>query len=419
MNPWPLVAADLRQHRVGAVAIVLLVALAVALGVAVSAQERALRQGSAQAADKFDLIVGAPGSETQLVLSAVYLQAAAIPLLPPSVLADLTNDPSVKLASPIGVGDSHDGHPVVGVVPAFVSHLAGGAPAEGRAFEQLDEVVVGSAVDLQLGDSFHPTHGMIAIDDDHEDHHEFSYRVVGRLPPLGNPWDRAIVGPIEAVWWMHSLPLGHAIDDAKLYPDGADAAPDWRAVPLGPPWDRAELTGVPAIVVQPDSFAAAYQLRGAYRSREGSVAVFPAEVLIQLYGLLGDVRDLLAVISVLTQVLVIGAVLLAVLASLAQRRRLIAVLRALGASRRFVFATVWLSVALMLATASLLGLGLGYVAALALSRVFAAETSITLPVSLAAPELMLVLAIVVIGLLLATIPAALTYRGSVSAGLRS
>ncbi|MFZ1428636.1 MAG: FtsX-like permease family protein [Geminicoccaceae bacterium] len=418
MNPWPLVAADLRQHRIGAVAIVLLVALAVALGVAVSAQERALRQGSAQAADKFDLIVGAPGSETQLVLSAVYLQAAAIPLLAPSILADLTDDPSVKLASPIGFGDSHDGHPVVGVVPAFVTHLAGGVPAEGRVFERLDEVVVGSAVDLQLGDSFHPTHGMVVIDDD-EDHHDFSYRVVGRLPPLGNPWDRAIVGPIEAVWWMHSLPLGHAIDDARLYSNGLHAAPDWRAVPLGPPWDTAELTGVPAIVVQPDSFAAAYQLRGAYRSREGSVAVFPAEVLIQLYGLLGDVRDLLAVISVLTQVLVIGAVLLAVLASLAQRRRLIAVLRALGASRGFVFATVWLSVALMLATASLLGLGLGYIAALALSRVFAAETSIALPVSLAGPELMLVLAIVVIGLLLATIPAALTYRGSVSAGLRA
>ena len=130
-------------------------------------------------------------------------------------------------------------------------------------------------------------------------------------------------------------------------------------------------------------------------------------------------RDLVAVISVLTQVLVIGAVLLAVLASLAQRRRMIAVLRALGASRGFVFATVWLSVAVMLAVASALGLGLGYLAALGLSQAFAAETSIALPVALSAQELTLVLAIVTIGLVLATIPAALTYRGSVSAGLRS
>lgn len=418
MNPWPLVAADLRQNRIGVIAIVLLVALAVALGVAVSAQERALRQGSARAAEKFDLIVGAPGSETQLVLSAVYLQAAAIKLLEPAVLEELTREPTVAIASPIGFGDNYRGHPVVGVIPSFVAHLAGGALAEGRPFALLDEVVVGAAVDLPLGASFHPVHGTVTVADA-EEHGGFGYRVVGRLPPLGNPWDRAIVAPIEAVWWVHALPFGHAVDEARLYPNGPDAPPDWSAIPLGPPWVAAELTGVPAIVVKPTSFGAAYQLRQKYRSRDGTVAVFPAEILIQLYGLLGDVRDLVAVISVLTQVLVIGAVLLAVLASLAQRRRMIAVLRALGASRGFVFATVWLSVALMLGVASLLGLGLGYVAALVLSRVFAAETSIALPVALSGQELLLVLAIIVIGLVLATIPAALTYRGSVSAGLRS
>ena len=89
MNPWPLVVADLRRNRAGAIAVALLAGLAVALGVAVSAQDRALRQGSARAADKFPLIVGAPGSETQLVLSAVYLQTAAIGLVPPAVLAEL------------------------------------------------------------------------------------------------------------------------------------------------------------------------------------------------------------------------------------------------------------------------------------------------------------------------------------------
>ncbi len=121
MNPWPLVAADLRRSWAGAVAMTLLVALAVALGIAVSAQDRALRQGSAQAATKFKLIVGAPGSETQLVLSAVYLQPAAIGLVPPAVLGELERTRTVEFASPIGFGDSWRGHPVVGVTPAFVA----------------------------------------------------------------------------------------------------------------------------------------------------------------------------------------------------------------------------------------------------------------------------------------------------------
>lgn len=418
MNPWPLVLADLRANRAGAVAIVLLVALAVALGVAVSAQERALREGSARAAERFDLIVGAPGSETQLVLSTVYLQAAAIDLLPGAVLDALSREGQAAFVSPLGFGDNHRGHPVVGVTPAFVGHLAGGRPlAEGRNLGRLDEAVVGAEVRAPVGAELEPAHGRVETDE--AEHHEgFAYRVVGRLPRLGSPWDRAIVVPIEAVWHVHALPLGHAVDEALLHPEGAAGAPDFAVVPLGPPWDPTHLPGVPAVVVKPASFAAAYQLRQEYRARDETTAVFPAEVLVQLYGLLGDVRDLVAVISVLTQVLVIGAVLLAVLASLAQRRRLIGVLRALGASRGFVFATVWSGVALMLAAAGALGLGLGYLSALLLSRLFAAETGVALPVALSGQELGLVLAIAAAGLLLATVPAALAYRGSVASALR-
>jgi putative ABC transport system permease protein len=294
MNPWPLVAADLRQNRVGAVAIVLLVALAVALGVAVSARERALRQGSARAAGKFPLVVGAPGSETQLVLSSVYLQIAGIDLLEPAVLEELAREPTVRFASLLGFGDNNLGHPVVGAILALVEHLAGGALAEGRGFRVLDEVVVGADVDLPVGARFSPVHGTVGMPGA-EEHGAFSYRVVGRLPRLGNPWDRAIVAPIEAVRWVHSLPVGHGVDEARLHPAGADGEPDWSAIPLGPPWDAAELPGVPAAVAEPSSFAAGYQLRQKYRSREDAMAVFPAEILVQLYGILGDGRDLVAV----------------------------------------------------------------------------------------------------------------------------
>jgi putative ABC transport system permease protein len=204
-----------------------------------------------------------------------------------------------------------------------------------------------------------------------------------------------------------------------VWPDGGAGAPEFGAVPIGPPWDADDLPGVPAIAVKPASFPAAYSLRQRYRAAEDTMAVFPAEVLIQLYDLLGDVRDLVAALSVLTQVLVIGAVLLAVLATIALRRKTIAVLRALGASRLFVFATVWLSVALMLSAGAVLGLGLGYLGALAISALFAAETGVALPVALSWQEIQLVLAIILIGLVLATVPAALAYRGSVAAALRA
>jgi len=63
INPFPVVSADFRKSLPGILAVIVLIAFAVALGVAVSTQERALRKGSASAADPFDLIVGAPGSQ--------------------------------------------------------------------------------------------------------------------------------------------------------------------------------------------------------------------------------------------------------------------------------------------------------------------------------------------------------------------
>ena len=418
MNPWPVVAGDLRRSRWGAIAVVLLVALAVALGVAVSAQERALRQGSARAAEGFDLVIGARGGETQLVLSSVYLQIAAVDLLPAEILADLLQDPLVRLASPIGYGDSYRDHLIAGVTPAFVAHLAKGHLAEGSIFARLDEVVVGADVALPLGERFSPLHGHRPSAQAIE-HSEFQYRVVGHLPKLGNPWDRAIVSSIEAVWWIHSLPVGHRLDERHLYPSTAGGAPDLAAVPIGPPFDRAELTGVPAIVAVPVSIAAAYQLRQKYRNHPETMAVFPAEVLVQLYRLLGDVRDVVALLSIVTQVLVIGAVLLAVGASLAQRRRLIGTLRALGASRRFVFAAIWLNVALLLAAGAISGLGLGWAAAWALSVVVEARTSLALPVVVARSEFLLVAAVIVIGTGLAALPAWLSYRNSVATALKA
>lgn len=415
-NPVPVVFADLRQHRAGVVAVILLVALAVALGVAVSAQERALRQGSGKAASAFDLIVGAPGSETQLVLSSVYLQVAALDLVAPDVLVDLTANPQVKFAAPLAFGDSHAGMPIVGTISAFIDRAAPEGLSEGRSFESIDEVVIGADVPLAIGDTFLPAHGVAVAGDLHEG---LAYRVVGRMPKLGNPWDRAIAATVEAVWWVHSLPVGHVIDPARLYPEGIGGPPDLAAIPIGPPFDAAELSGLPAIVVAPASFASAYVLRQEYRNRDDTMAVFPAEVLIRLYALLGDVRDLVAIISILTQALVIGAILLAVLASLAQRRRLVAVLRALGASRAYIFTTIWLNVAIMLTAGAVLGLALGFAGAVVLAQVFEAQTSIALPVHLAWQEVRLVLSIVVVGLLLATVPAALTYRAPIAAALRS
>ncbi|MGI9336429.1 MAG: FtsX-like permease family protein [Gammaproteobacteria bacterium] len=436
-NPLPIVWADVRRNRAGVIAVVVLIGIAVALGVAVSAQDRALRKGSARAADPFDLIIGAPGSETQLVLSAVYLQPASVGLVEGSVLKALSETDGVVYAAPIAFGDAYRGHPVVGTTAQFLDWRArhggrgGDALIQGRIFQAMFEAVVGAEVALTLGSSFSPIHGQIelgsqgeqaqaedgdgngdALEEWEHRHGLFAYTVVGRMPPSGSPWDRAIIVPVESVWRVHALPSGHETGDVAA---GAQAPDPGR---IGPPWDGDTVPGVPAIVVKPEAVRDAYVLRSRYRS-EDTMAVFPAEVLIRLYDLLGDARAVLASIAVATQALVIGAVLLAVFAALALRRRQRAVLRALGASRGYVFAVIWTHVALMIALGAGLGLALGWWGATLLSQAFTGETGIAMQVGITAKEVAMVLALLAIGLVLATVPGVMAYRQPVSTGLKA
>jgi len=135
--------------------------------------------------------------------------------------------------------------------------------------------------------------------------------------------------------------------------------------------------------------------------------------------LLGDARRLLSTFALLTQALVIAAVLLAVFAVEAQRRRQLGILRALGASRAYIFSVVWLHVTLLVSAGAVLGLLLGWLGAWGISRALAARTGLALAVGVEQPEIALVAALIVVGALFAVLPAWRCYRRPASALLRS
>ena len=408
MNPFPMVLADWRAMRGTAFGCILLVALAVAIGVAVGAQERALRQASARASDDFALLIGAPGSQTNLVLTSVYLQLEALPLIDGAVLNRLAADKRVAAVAPIAFGDVVNGYPVIGTTANFVTRWGRLAPAEGRVFADEDEAVLGSDVRLAMGADITPAHGVGGhpgeADPDEAGHkHEgVVYKVVGRLPPTGTPWDRAILIPVESVWETHGLGNGHASDPA----------------PLGLPFDAKTMPGVPAIVVKPVGVADAYALRGQYR-QGGTMALFPAEVLVSLYRNLGDVSAVLVIASALNDGLLFLSVLLLVVVLIGLRRRRYAVLRALGAPASYVLLVVWLGTTGLIAAGCLLGFALGWAGSAVAGALVAARTGLTVAAAPGLDEAILVAVLVVVGGAMALVPAWLATRAPISESLRS
>ncbi|MDP2619658.1 MAG: ABC transporter permease [Hyphomicrobiales bacterium] len=408
------ILADLRRLWAGSLVVALLVALATALGVTVTLDERALRLGSARAADSFDLVVGAAGSETQLVLSSVFLQPAPLPLMSGEILARLAQDPRVVWAAPVGFGDSYEGYSIVGTTLPLVDAAGGDRPIEGRRFAALGEAVIGSEVRLGLGSIIKPMHGL--VDAGGQTHTELAYTVVGRSPPAGTPWDRAILVPIEAVWAIHGMhDADHDADEDEHTEEEAGHGTA-ATEPLGGPWN-AETPGIPAVLVKPKTVADAYRLRQEYRS-DTTLAVFPGEVLTRLYTTLGDARKVLTWVAAGSQGLVAAAVALIAIVHVGQRRRQIGALRALGAPQAAIFGIVWLEIFALVAVGVAAGFLVGYGAARFIADRFTGESGIILPVGFNAADFALAVILLLVAAALAAVPAALAYRQSAASALR-
>ncbi|MBA0179963.1 FtsX-like permease family protein [Pectobacterium carotovorum] len=472
MIPWRLIWVDWRRLWPGVLVVVLLIATATVLSISVSLQERALRMGSAKAADRFDLVIGAPGSETQLVLSSVFLQPSALTLVPAQVLTDLEKNPLVAWAAPVAFGDFYQGMPIVGTTPPLVTDNGKRQLTAGRVFNDGFEAVVGAQTGLTVGSTFSPIHGQVGTEGAHA-HDDVTYTVVGVLPADGSAWDKAILVPVNAVWRVHGIHPPHGADDDHdhnehadhdhgahehegehdhesehdghahaegeqhadehhndVHPaEGAESDDHHAAVaqPVTAPHDdehgeaevhgHAHQAGLPAIVVKPKTIAGAYQLRSLYRSNT-TLAVFPGEVLVKLYSMLGDIRELLTYISLGTQGLVGVAVAMVAVIHLRQRQKQIGALRAFGAPRYGIFTLIWSGLMSLVSVGVLLGVGLGYLAARAIAVVMSEKSGFVLPVTLEWEDIHFVLLLLLVAAVVLTIPAMLSYRQSPATALR-
>jgi putative ABC transport system permease protein len=411
MNPFLMVKADYRSMRLSAWAIVVLIACAVAIGVALSAQEKALRQSATHAAADFDLLVGAPGSATQLVMTTIYLQLEALPLMPGNILRDLQEDKRIVDYAPIAFGDVVAGYPIVGTTKSFLTRWGRlDKPEDGRFFSAKNEAVIGSDVKLKIGEEIIPSHAMAgkqmplgeATKHEAEHRHEHIHiTIVGKLPSTGSPWDKAVLIPIESVWQTHGLGNGHINDDV-----------------LGFPFDADDIPPIPALVVKPNSVANAYVLRGEYR-KNNLMALFPAESLVKLYQAMGDVRDVMLVASVLNGLLILSAIILLILAIFSLRRRRYAVLRALGAPAIYIGLVAWLGAFGLIAAGCLLGLVFGWGLTKLVSLWLASQTGLHLVLVFDWLHILPALLLLLGGSIFALIPAWIIYHLPLNDTLRT
>src|SRR5215510_10048539 len=182
---------------------------AVTLVIAVLLLSQAVENGLVRASRPFDLLVGAKGSPTQLIMSTILLREAPIGNIPLAYFDKLRRDPRVASAVPLALGDNAYGTPLLGAGLALfaLSDPTTRQPyftlAQGRLFAQTFEAVAGAqaARRWQIGETFSSQHGF--LQDAPGPSHVASYTIVGVLHPSDTPLDRALFVPLDSYWHLH------------------------------------------------------------------------------------------------------------------------------------------------------------------------------------------------------------------------
>jgi putative ABC transport system permease protein len=407
VNHEGFVLRSLRRRPLATALSALSVALGVALVVSIDVLRREARAHFEGAAVPWDLVVGPKGSPLQIVLNAVFHMEESPGTLPESAWKTLRADARVEKAIPYAVGDTVHGFRVVGTTAEILGCEARrGVPlrcAAGRAFAAFDpakparEAVLGATaaegLGHRVGEAFVATHGL----DEHvegEEHEEAPFTVSGVLERTGTPMDRVVLVDVEAFWAIE----GH---DPTAGTEGEERR-------------------LSAVLVKARTPVFANSLFFELRSSTDLQPVRPFQEVRALFDLLGRWDRLLLAVAGLVVVVAAVGILVSMTNSMNERRRTIALMRALGARRRVVAGLMVGEAAAVGALGAGAGLLLGHGVVAAGARAITDWSGVRIRAGAFAPEEVLVFAgAVAICALAGLLPAAIAYRADVAEGLAS
>jgi putative ABC transport system permease protein len=393
------------------------IAISTALLVGVERLRAEARSSFASTLSGTDLIVGARAGTVQLLLYTVFRMGEPTANVSWQTYQEIAQVPAVEWTVPISLGDSHRGYRVLGTTDAYFAHYRYGQRQElnfasGKAFADVYDAVLGSEVAVNLGYGLGQdiviAHGIGRVSLRGSEHNDKPFKVVGILAPTGTPVDRAIHVSLAAIEAIH-------LDwqSGTRLPGRSISAEEALTRDLTPKTITAFLVGLKSRVA---TFGLQRQIN-EYRAEPLS-AIMPGVALQQLWSLTGVAENALRIVAACVVVVGLLGMLTALLTTLNERRREMAILRSVGARPRTVLALLVLESTALTATGILLGLALLYAIIAALRDVAASRYGLFLglgPPSTA--EWLALSAILAAGLLVGLLPAWLAYRRSLSDGL--
>jgi putative ABC transport system permease protein len=346
MNIFKISSKNLVRNKLTTILNIILVAFGVGILSILFLASTQISNKLEKNAKDIDLVVGAKGSPLQLILSSVY----HIDYPTGNILAKdaykLMQNPMVKRAVPLALGDNYNGYRIVGTDSTF-SNLYGLSIQKGSFWHKDLEVTLGSTValtsGLKTGDSFFGAHGLTGNGDVHKQH---AYQVKGILKPQGNITDNLILTNIGSVYKMHEEK--HAGSHSHVSTEGSK--------------EMINDKQITALLIQYKSPMSVILFPRMVNQSTNMQAASPAMESARLFSLIGVGIDTLQWFAIFIMGIAALSIFISLYNAMKERKYDLAIMRCLGASKSKLFFLVMFEGVLVTFIGACLGLLIGHVA---------------------------------------------------------
>ncbi len=420
---------SIRQRTVSSSMTALSVALGVALMVTVLVINGVVTRMFTQSATSYHLVLGAKGSPMQLVLNTMFFMDQPIENRPYSDYVWLKKQNWVEEAIPFALGDTTPDarFRIIGTVPHYwdlpyvpgksFKLQAGEFFKDPKTPTQRDAIIgsrVAQTYGWKIGHEFPLAHGGNTKDL----HTDSPFKVVGILAPTGTPTDRAVFIHLDGFFSIsgHLKPKDEALErEAKFQENQVGAAQAMEAAKNDPYLDK-EIT---AILVRAKSPLLAYHMTVEINEGPRMQAANPIEQISKLLSnVVVKVRIGLVVMTSLIIAVSGMGIFVSIYNTMADRRREIAVMRALGANRMTVLSIIVVESVLICLAGGIGGMLLGHLLIVLATPIveYSADMLIN-PWSFESTELCLFPALMLLAVVVGIVPGFTAYFSDVARGL--
>ena len=357
-----------------------------------------------------DMVIGAKGSPLQLILSSIYQIDAPTGNISMEEANRLTRSPLVKSVIPLSMGDSYQGYRIVGSNQKYLEHFEAQF-AEGKAFSQAMDIVLGAKVaknlGLKVGGSFASQHG---FNEEGEAHEEKKFKVVGVLKTTNSVLDQIMVTPLESVWAVHE---SHESEEEGK---GANALKLLEENPVGANSIRPESDQqITSMLVKFRNPAMGMMMARSINLNSTMQTATPAIEINRLFALMGFGIDALKLIALVIIIVSGLSVFVSLYNSLKERKYEMALMLSMGASRTKLFFLLLMEGLIISVVGFVVGIFLSRLGLWIMSENVEQNFHYDFNVlSLLAEEFWLFLGALFIGLLAAAIPSLGIYKIDIS-----